>query len=118
MRMESRALILKGFRWRARPLWRKTSWILGGMADLWGLGLEFRWRIFVYSMEFILNSRVWHSPLLLGAGELAIEKSKPLIRPLRMPVHRSLPKRCHRRALKSSIPCFAIKFSSIHAGFV
>ena len=37
--------------------------------------------------ELILNSRVRYWPLLLGAGELAIEKSKPLIRPLRIPVH-------------------------------
>ena len=37
-----------------------------------------RWRIFVKAMELIFNSRVQNWSLLLGAGELAIEKSKPL----------------------------------------
>ena len=71
-----------------------------------------------FTMEFILNSHVQHLALLLGGGELAIEKLKPLIRPLRTSVHRTLPKRYHREAPKSSIAYSPIKFSSISVGCV
>ena len=42
--METRDFILKGFRRRARPPWRKTSWMLGDFADLWAILPIFRER--------------------------------------------------------------------------